>query len=392
MIATPFDEPHVDALHDEVGAIVAASRGQAAVAVCLPTHRICAVNDDVRNLAATFGVEVAIGADPTTVYADSWWTWFRDHVDDLVRSGVPSWAEHTDVVLRNGTRVPLNLTWIALRGTDGGAHHLLWYLDRAPGSCVPAPERPPVELALARLLVDGCEGMLLVLDPTRRISFANESARRWAPGDTEIIGLRLDELEIPIEVVERIGRGVERALERDVRSQFLLGTSRARRLLVRVAPARPGPGPGRVAIVVMLDVTEALDEVLVADDSLRALRQRFDYLGERLDAIASEVRRAELVLDAPEVSGQRLREGITRLSAREREVFDLAVRGLRAPTIARRLHLSPSTVRNHLSAVFLKLGVATQAQLMELVNLPRDGQVPELADQDDDDADRAGPP
>lgn len=50
------------------------------------------------------------------------------------------------------------------------------------------------------------------------------------------------------------------------------------------------------------------------------------------------------------------------LTPREREVLDLIARGLGNATIAARLHLSPKTVGNHISAIFTKLGVATRAE------------------------------
>jgi DNA-binding NarL/FixJ family response regulator len=50
------------------------------------------------------------------------------------------------------------------------------------------------------------------------------------------------------------------------------------------------------------------------------------------------------------------------LTDREREVLDLVARGLDNATIARRLTLSPKTVRNHLSNILTKLQVADRAQ------------------------------
>ena len=50
------------------------------------------------------------------------------------------------------------------------------------------------------------------------------------------------------------------------------------------------------------------------------------------------------------------------LSHREREVLDLIATGVSNADIARRLSLSPKTVRNHVSNVFSKLQVADRAQ------------------------------
>ena len=45
------------------------------------------------------------------------------------------------------------------------------------------------------------------------------------------------------------------------------------------------------------------------------------------------------------------------LTDREREVLDLVARGFDNLSIARRMVLSPKTVRNHVSNIFTKLGV-----------------------------------
>jgi DNA-binding NarL/FixJ family response regulator len=50
------------------------------------------------------------------------------------------------------------------------------------------------------------------------------------------------------------------------------------------------------------------------------------------------------------------------LTTREREVLALIADGESNATIARRLSLSPKTVRNHVSSIFAKLHVADRAQ------------------------------
>lgn len=71
--------------------------------------------------------------------------------------------------------------------------------------------------------------------------------------------------------------------------------------------------------------------------------------GKLLNQVASSAARpASLIAD--------------KLSERERDVLRLLARGLTNSEIARQLHLSEGTVRNHISAIFLKLGVSDRTQ------------------------------
>jgi DNA-binding NarL/FixJ family response regulator len=54
------------------------------------------------------------------------------------------------------------------------------------------------------------------------------------------------------------------------------------------------------------------------------------------------------------------------LSEREVEVLRLAKRGLPNPQIAQALHISPGTVRNHLSAIYRKLDVHTRYEALQI--------------------------
>lgn len=78
------------------------------------------------------------------------------------------------------------------------------------------------------------------------------------------------------------------------------------------------------------------------------------------------------------VSPRSLRTAVdlARLSGREIEVVTLLVAGDRVPKIAKRLFLSEGTVRNNLSSVFGKLGVANQQELVDLLR-----QLPQSPDE-----------
>lgn len=59
------------------------------------------------------------------------------------------------------------------------------------------------------------------------------------------------------------------------------------------------------------------------------------------------------------------------LTPRETEILGLLIDGARVTTIARNLHLSDGTVRNYLSAIFHKVGVRNQAELLEFATARR---------------------
>jgi DNA-binding CsgD family transcriptional regulator len=57
------------------------------------------------------------------------------------------------------------------------------------------------------------------------------------------------------------------------------------------------------------------------------------------------------------------------LSTRELEIVTGLLAGERVAMTAKRMFLSPSTVRNHLTSVYRKLGVGSQQELLALLNV-----------------------
>jgi DNA-binding CsgD family transcriptional regulator len=107
---------------------------------------------------------------------------------------------------------------------------------------------------------------------------------------------------------------------------------------------------------------------LLGKDQGRHL-ERVDVLEDELWHVTADVRaRLTKVVsdqDAPEVSG---------LTERQNEIVRRLLGGQRVQGIARDLCLSPSTVRNHLSATYQRVGVNSQSELIEKMRAQRNGE------------------
>ncbi len=95
----------------------------------------------------------------------------------------------------------------------------------------------------------------------------------------------------------------------------------------------------------------------------RTARER--ELEERLRRISAEVRAAGLIDLLGDVGGVPPSKIGEELSTRQLEIVEMLLRGARVPTIARTLYISPSTVRNHLSTIYRRLNVHSQAELLD---------------------------
>ena len=93
-----------------------------------------------------------------------------------------------------------------------------------------------------------------------------------------------------------------------------------------------------------------------------------DYVS-RIDAILHNLADGQIYLSpqAYEALAQATRADRPEqtLSEREVEILRLAKRGLPNPQIAQSLHLSAGTVRNHLSAIYTKLGVHSRYEALQ---------------------------
>ncbi|CCH21656.1 response regulator [Micromonospora lupini] len=217
-----------------------------------------------------------------------------------------------------------------------------------------------------------------------RVLIADDQALVRA-GFAMIIGSRED-----LEVVGEAGDGLEAValagrlrpdvILMDVRMPRLDGIEATRRLVAAGQPAR----------IIML-TTFDLDEPVFA--ALRAGASGFLLKDIRPDELATAVRvvaRGEALLAptvtrrlldrfASELPGGTPPPTLDALSAREIEVLTLVARALSNDEIAERLVLSRATVKTHLSAILLKLGLRDRVQAAVLAyecGLVRPGTAP----------------
>ncbi|MEU8168444.1 MULTISPECIES: response regulator transcription factor [unclassified Micromonospora] len=194
--------------------------------------------------------------------------------------------------------------------------------------------------------------------------------------DLEVVGEAGDGLE----AVELAGRLRPDVILMDVRMPRLDGIEATRRLVAA----------GQAARIIML-TTFDLDEPVFS--ALRAGASGFLLKDIRPDELATAVRvvaRGEALLAptvtrrlldrfASELPGGTPPPALDALSAREIEVLTLVARALSNDEIAERLVLSRATVKTHLSAILLKLGLRDRVQAAVLAyecGLVRPGTAP----------------
>ncbi|MEU7590099.1 response regulator transcription factor [Micromonospora sp. NPDC049230] len=219
---------------------------------------------------------------------------------------------------------------------------------------------------------------------TIRVLIADDQALVRA-GFAMIIESRAD-----LEVVGEAGDGLEAvALAERLRPDVILMDVRMPRLDGIEATRRLATS-GQAARIIML-TTFDLDEPVFA--ALRAGASGFLLKDIRPDELATAVRvvaRGEALLAptvtrrlldrfASELPGGTPPPALDALSAREIEVLTLVARALSNDEIAERLVLSRATVKTHLSAILLKLGLRDRVQAAVLAyecGLVRPGTAP----------------
>lgn len=204
---------------------------------------------------------------------------------------------------------------------------------------------------------------LIARDRSGTILFVNDRLLAWLGyAREEVVGRPLEHL-VPAELREQARR--ERELtdnEGDYRARLTVlqrkdSTTFPVVALPQQIDQQDGRPAGTFAIVIDLGAVQtAKQSGHSADTDLRT----------RLDRIAMEIQAIGLTAALPAPSAVPLdHPDLDELSPREREVLSHLGAGERVPAIARSLHISPHTVRNHLKAIYRKVGVQTQNDLIQ---------------------------
>jgi DNA-binding CsgD family transcriptional regulator len=215
---------------------------------------------------------------------------------------------------------------------------ILWPADRAAWSYLPSPP-------------DDADGVVVVgtVNGRMEVERISDDVRSLGPEPDDLIGssvFRLFDVTSAADVLHALAEATARdqgvcvAVNVHVNGKPALAD-----LMLR--PTRPAPSFS----FSMMYAGRSADTGETADQ--RTLQQ----LGRGLQALA--------LADAFTLLQQANMPGVDRLTTRELDITARLLSGDRVPAIASAIYLSQSTVRNHLSRVFHKLGVGSQQEMIE---------------------------
>ena len=242
--------------------------------------------------------------------------------------------------IRRGDRTVPMTVWI--RAVDGGGGRRFAQAKLLPDAAALGEALRRPEGTTAEAVVGSTDAHLTV----DRVS--TEVAGLLGQGAADVVGQSLfrlvDDADVP-RLLTALAHCSETGLGTSLAVRPQLLGFRANRCQLVLMPMEPAPS---FAFALVDD--ESADALTSALGMEKALWQ-FDEVVR--SATASRMA-ADLSPDA----------GLGLLSGRELEIVMRLMNGDRVPAIAEALFLSPSTVRNHLSAVFRKLRVSSQQELI----------------------------
>ena len=310
----------------------------AAILTELTTHTFVAANDRAGEVFGTPANDL-VGSDVL----------MRIHPDDreAARAGyaamagkvIDGYQVQRRIMRPDGTELIVSVSGRRV----GDARNLfgLWIL-------VPESEPPnPVEM-----LVIGAPAIVLaVTDHDWQIEYVSSDAELLGARGSELRGFPLTGLVHPSAATEFLAAAAQAAADH----------------LAVTAVTRMRAGRERWAdrYCLMVPICEhqppRLGVVISAGPTAAKLDGPGSQLNECVNQAALEARAVRTLDALPALA--RLPHG-SELSARQTEIVARLVAGQRPPDIANSMFLSPSTVRNHLAAIYRKFGVHSQAELL----------------------------
>ena len=171
------------------------------------------------------------------------------------------------------------------------------------------------------------------------------------PGNT--IGMSLLNMLQPDEVDHLVARRAPRAESAHATTRYRRPDGSWIRLCILLGSTDPNDGTDGAFALVAAPSTGP-----------HQLSQRVAELELRLRHIGAEVRAAGVLNDLGGLPAISDLPELGQLTTRQRDVLSRMARGDRVATIASDLYLNTSTVRNHLTAIFRRFGVHSQAELL----------------------------
>ncbi len=286
-------------------------------------------------------------------------------VIELLQSGGLDTVEASCVLQRRDGSSLQAVNWFSIVDTRR-RERALWVLVSEDVALRPLP--PPSRSRWPRA-IDGA--IIGVLDEALRVAQVSQGvARTLGFRRTEVLGhpatgfVHRDDVPVLLSSVahalaERAGIATElRIRDHD---------DRWRHMHVMLAPLASDD----------VQIGYTLVPIVVAEQNvaarIQALEQRLRRIGGEVEAsgVPVGVAGVEGVTSSRRATARHLPE-LADLSPRQWEVLDRLQRGERVPGIARRLFLSQSTVRNHLTGIYRRLGVNSQEELLDILRAPPD--------------------
>jgi DNA-binding CsgD family transcriptional regulator len=266
-----------------------------------------------------------------------------------IRAGFISSVDGNIDLLRSGSSIGLDC-WVV--GVGAVRPRTTAIAGVLPANGEPTPE---IDASFARRIDPGRIVLATLDDDWRVVEVASGSAGHlgWPePGATTVMP-RLQDLAHPSDAAT-LDRSFERRTSTEPPDTFTLrlrGLEEqwlSARVTVSPLHGQTHPGYGLVASLLQRDESDDAESERVA----------------HLEAKLARIRQVVESTNGDAADGRLERSGLT---VRQHEIVQRLLHGHRVDAIARDLYVSPSTIRNHLSAIFEKLGVASQSELVELL-------------------------